>query len=130
MKVLTNSRHQKDGTQFILQREDPIFRKQLSFRLCQAIGTQYIEKEEMGVALGGLIADAMGLGKTLTTLVSILRSTDNAVEFGHFNYQMESAGIERVPTKATLVVVPSARKSPRSRRSGVKEDPRPRFHTC
>lgn len=74
----------------------------------------------MGVALGGLIADAMGLGKTLTTLVSILRSTDKAVEFGHFNHQMKSVGIDTVPTKATLVVVPSARKSPRSRSTRAK----------
>lgn len=61
-------------------------------------------------ALGGLVADVMGLGKTLTTLVSILRSTEKAVEFSYFNYHTKSSGIETVPTKATLVVVPSARK--------------------
>lgn len=104
----TLKQHQKDGTRFILQREDPLLGKQLSSRLYQAIGAQYAEQEEAGVALGGLIADVMGLGKTLTTLVSILRSKDNAVEFGYFNHQMKLVGIEIIPTKATLVVVPSA----------------------
>ncbi|ROV93845.1 hypothetical protein VMCG_08824 [Cytospora schulzeri] len=104
----TLKRHQEIGTQFILQRENPIFGKQLSSRLHQALGARCAEEMEMKVALGGLVADVMGLGKTLTILVSILRSTEKAVEFGHFNHPEQSVGVKTVPTKATLVVVPSA----------------------
>ncbi|CEN59397.1 hypothetical protein ASPCAL01848 [Aspergillus calidoustus] len=57
--------------------------------------------------LGGIIADAMGLGKTLTMISAILFSLDDANDF------MVSAGRSvthegyAIPTKSTLVVVPS-----------------------
>lgn len=121
IEILTSSRHQQDGTQFILQREDPTNSIDLSARLCQSFGIHCAEAEGKEVALGGLVADVMGLGKTLTTLVSILRSTEKAVEFGHFNYQMRSVGGKTAPTKATLVVVPSARKCMRSHLGIEKE---------
>lgn len=115
MKMLTSSRHQEDGIHFVLQREDSEFSRHLSARLCQSIGVHCAEINRTEVAFGGLIADIMRLGKTLTILVSILCSIEKSMEFGHFNNHMKSGGINTVPTKATLVVVPSARKYLRCR---------------
>lgn len=108
--MLTNGRHQEDGIQFVLQREDQTFCKELSARLAQATRAPHTEDEGTSMAFGGLVADAMGLGKTLTTLVSILRSTERASDFGYFDYEVQSVGMGLLPTKATLVIVPSARK--------------------
>ncbi|ROV93251.1 hypothetical protein VPNG_09535 [Cytospora leucostoma] len=102
------TKHQEVGTQFVLQREDETFGRNLSAWLIQVTGAHHTENEEMGLALGGLVADVMGLGKSLTTLVSILRSKERASDFGFFNNQIKSTGIDIIPTKATLVVVPSA----------------------
>lgn len=72
-------------------------------------GARHTEDDGKGLAFGGFIADVMGLGKTLTTLVSILRSKETASDFGYFDHQEQTVGIKTIPTKATLVVVPSAR---------------------
>jgi SNF2 family DNA or RNA helicase len=61
--------------------------------------------------LGGLIADMMGLGKTLTMLAAILHSMSAAEDFGTFFQSTEDECANKVFTKATLVVVSSARKS-------------------
>ena len=62
------------------------------------------------VSSGGILADVMGLGKTLTMLSAIVHSMDEAI---HFEILPEGGTTEdHVPLKsrATLVVVPSARK--------------------
>jgi SNF2 family DNA or RNA helicase len=58
---------------------------------------------------GGILADDMGLGKTLTMLSAIIRTADEANAFacGHnhsLNLTVEHA---LIPSRATLVVVPS-----------------------
>ncbi|KAK2611539.1 hypothetical protein N8I77_004872 [Diaporthe amygdali] len=100
------TKHQQDGMRFILKREDDTFCKYLSARICTTAGIQHSQYEEGRAVLGGMIADVMGLGKTLTTLVSILRSSSKASEF-HFARQAFREQDE-IRTKSTLVVVPSA----------------------
>ncbi|KAL3456284.1 P-loop containing nucleoside triphosphate hydrolase protein [Aspergillus heterothallicus] len=58
-------------------------------------------------APGGIIADVMGLGKTLTMLSAILFSLDDAQEFMLSTSLVVDEGRYVVPTKSTLVVVPS-----------------------
>lgn len=111
MSILIGNRHQETGVRFVLMREDESLSKRLSTKVCNATGAQYYEQEEGCTALGGLIADVMGLGKTLTTLVSILRSSDKAREFAYSAPVLNSLKGEVSRMKATLVVVPSARKS-------------------
>ncbi|KAK3502961.1 SNF2 family N-terminal domain-containing protein [Neurospora crassa] len=53
---------------------------------------------------GGLIADVMGMGKTLSTLVTILHTLQSAVDFADFTSRQAD---HKTPTRATLVVVPS-----------------------
>jgi SNF2 family DNA or RNA helicase len=62
------------------------------------------------ISAGGILADVMGLGKTLTVLSAIVHSMDEAC---HFILPSGEASVNdhlAYPTKATLVVVPSARK--------------------
>ncbi len=51
---------------------------------------------------GGILADAMGLGKTLSILASVVADLENAERFA-------SAEIHSPQTRATLVVVTSIR---------------------
>jgi hypothetical protein len=62
------------------------------------------------VSAGGILADVMGLGKTLTVLSAIVHSMDEAC---HFTLPSGETCVDShltYPTKATLVVVPSARR--------------------
>lgn len=63
------------------------------------------------IRLGGLIADVMGLGKTLTMLSAILHSAPDADIFSNFHKMLENESVERLRTKASLVIVSSAGKS-------------------
>ena len=92
-------------------REDAILSKHLSAQICNATGAEHREQEDGRTALGGIIADAMGLGKTLTILVSILRSKESGLEFTFARPALCSLGSDVLRTKATIVVVPSARKT-------------------
>ncbi|KAI2462808.1 SNF2 family N-terminal domain-containing protein [Annulohypoxylon bovei var. microspora] len=101
----TLKKHQEDGLRFILQREDEESSRQLSARLRQVINIE--TKEPPSAPLGGLIADVMGLGKTLTILAAILHSMRTAELFSDFYNRPEDEYIQKVRTKATLVVVSS-----------------------
>lgn len=61
---------------------------------------------------GGILADDMGLGKSLTMLSIIINSLARALSFA-FTNTIDVADLHRkiVPSKATLIVVPSACKS-------------------
>lgn len=60
--------------------------------------------------LGGIIADQMGLGKTLSMLAAISLTCNAAADFvGDTDF---SSMDDRPKTKATLVIVPSACKFP------------------
>lgn len=59
------------------------------------------------VTRGGILADAMGLGKSLTTLATVLGSLDCARGSVGPQTSAEADGPEqRYPTKSTLIVVP------------------------
>ncbi|KAI0414745.1 SNF2 family N-terminal domain-containing protein [Xylaria grammica] len=101
----TNIAHQEDGVRFILQREEEAFAQQLSARLHHVVG--FPNGLTKSISVGGLIADVMGLGKTLTTLAAILHSMPIAEGFSSF-YQIPRGEITpKVHTKATLVIVSS-----------------------
>jgi hypothetical protein len=57
--------------------------------------------------LGGIIADGMGLGKTLTMIASVVASLPRADEFEARGAPDGSSTIRLPPVKATLVIVPS-----------------------
>lgn len=61
------------------------------------------------ISAGGILADVMGLGKTLTVLSAIIHSLDEACHFALPSGGMSLDDHLAYPTKATLVVVPSAR---------------------
>ncbi|KAF3808323.1 DNA repair protein RAD5B [Colletotrichum gloeosporioides] len=60
------------------------------------------------VCCGGIVADVMGLGKTLTVLTSILQSISHAEIFERFDPTIGIYEGSTVRTRATLVVVSSA----------------------
>lgn len=62
---------------------------------------------DAGAHTGGILADVMGLGKTLTMLMAIVLSKKAAERYGETNVQDQR---QLVPTKGTLVVVTSRRK--------------------
>jgi len=70
--------------------------------------------------LGGIVADGMGLGKTLTMIASIVANLGRADEFttdgGLFNIEGKTP---LMPVKATLVIVPSACKLPSNTWSSI-----------
>lgn len=68
-------------------------------------------EEHYQVNHGGLIADVMCMGKSLTILATILYTLEHARNFPHFFSQSQDVAEldRRTPTQATLVVVPSAR---------------------
>lgn len=59
----------------------------------------------------GLLADSMGLGKTLSMLSSIVHSMEEACRFEFLTLPSNAFENIGLPTRATLVVVPSSRKS-------------------
>ncbi|TRX94187.1 hypothetical protein FHL15_004955 [Xylaria flabelliformis] len=61
----------------------------------------------LSMCFGGLIADAMGLGKTLTMLTAILHSIPIAEDLANFYKESENELLNKTHTKATLVVVSS-----------------------
>lgn len=72
------------------------------------------EKHEKPVETGGgILADEMGLGKTLTMLSATIRTTDEAKAFASKAYHGMHLRAEHalIPSRATLVVVPSPCKS-------------------
>jgi SNF2 family DNA or RNA helicase len=62
---------------------------------------------------GGILSDEMGLGKTLTMLAAMIHSAEEARAFAINAYHVVSLGTEHalIPSRATLVVVPSPCKS-------------------
>ena len=63
------------------------------------------------ISAGGILADEMGLGKTLPILSAIVHSMDEASYFIMPARETPYGGDPTHPTRATLVVVPSTRKS-------------------
>ncbi|KAI1752665.1 SNF2 family N-terminal domain-containing protein [Xylaria castorea] len=104
-KLKMQNRHQEHGVRFILSREEKTIGQQLSSRLRQVIGFQV--DSPLSMCFAGLIADVMGLGKTLTMLTAILQSMPVAEDFANFYDESEDELTNKIRTKATLVVVSS-----------------------
>ena len=61
--------------------------------------------------VGGILADYMGLGKTLTMISTIVRTADNAqlfAETGNDVVDTSSGKCTRLTSRSTLVIVPSS----------------------
>ncbi|KAI0516716.1 SNF2 family N-terminal domain-containing protein [Xylaria bambusicola] len=97
--------HQENGLRFILQREEEAFGKRISSWLSKAVNLQ--SEVPLPLSFGGLIADVMGLGKTLTMLAAILQSMPIAENFSNFYEMSGNDRLQQIRTKATLVVVSS-----------------------
>lgn len=111
--VSTLTQHQQQGVHFVIQREDDLFCRGLSARISQITGSgSPMQADGILFGLGGLIADVMGIGKTLTILTSILHSANKAQDFSYFGRPVSESEMKHSLTKATLVVVPSVRKFP------------------
>ena len=63
------------------------------------------------ISAGGILADVMGLGKTLTVLSAVIHSMDEACHFVLPSREISVDDDLVCRTRATLVVVPSQRKS-------------------
>lgn len=110
--LVTNlTEHQQQGVRFVLQREDESLCRGLAARVAQITGADStMQSDDRPFGLGGLVADAMGIGKTLTMLTSILHSANTARDFSYFGHTVPGGQSGSPLTKATLVVVPSVRK--------------------
>jgi SWI/SNF-related matrix-associated actin-dependent regulator of chromatin subfamily A3 len=64
-------------------------------------------------ARGGIIADDMGLGKSLVILSAIANTLTDAAEFVSVWKQDSASSLNAlVPSRATLILVPSTSKTP------------------
>ncbi|UZP36582.1 hypothetical protein NXS19_004398 [Fusarium pseudograminearum] len=105
--LITNLQdHQKAALSFILRRENPEY--------CQQVGRELLfhtripsHKAIPSLSLGGMLADVMGLGKTLTILVSIYLARCSAESFQNINIDVDMDQPTYPRTSATLVVVTS-----------------------
>ncbi|OTB05739.1 hypothetical protein M426DRAFT_259935 [Hypoxylon sp. CI-4A] len=98
-------KHQEDGLRFIIKRENEEFGRQVSAQLRQVTSVRV--EESLSRSMGGIIADKMGLGKTLTMLTAILNSEPVADLFSSFHTGPHSEFGRGIRTKATLIVVSS-----------------------
>ncbi|KAI1808972.1 SNF2 family N-terminal domain-containing protein [Daldinia bambusicola] len=99
-------RHQEDGLRFIYQRENEAVAQKLSAQVCHKAS---INSKPLQIAsFGGLIADTMGLGKSLTMIAAICSSVPDAELFSSFYNKAEGDCTGKYRTKATLIVVPSS----------------------
>ncbi|EGO56071.1 hypothetical protein NEUTE1DRAFT_122706 [Neurospora tetrasperma FGSC 2508] len=102
----TLKRHQVQAVIFILKREP-------GNRFSQASNASVNTSIRSGISQknhGGLIADVMGMGKSLIILTTILCTIGDARNFPHFPFQSQNVAEadRKTPTQATLIVVPSA----------------------
>ncbi|KAF4443715.1 hypothetical protein FACUT_1140 [Fusarium acutatum] len=94
----TLKEHQLKGVEFILSREDDEAATQIHRHMLISI------HQKLG--RGGILADVMGLGKTLTMLSAILCSKQLAQSFSYDTMSNSDAG-NHAPLTITLVVLPS-----------------------
>lgn len=62
---------------------------------------------------GGILADEMGMGKSLTVIAHVASTLDRAHNWAHLaNLRDEDSSNEAISSRSTLIVVPSMRESP------------------
>ncbi|CAO2653805.1 Nn.00g032160.m01.CDS01 [Neocucurbitaria sp. VM-36] len=109
--------HQKEAIDFVSQREIGKLPSELSLWKYNDVDQdepfyQHVftgaKRPRRVEAKGGIIADEMGLGKTLVILSTIAGTLDRAQEFVAENQPAEGQTQRKVPSQATLVIVPSS----------------------
>ncbi|UCK59165.1 hypothetical protein AFCA_001988 [Aspergillus flavus] len=113
--------HQAEALDFMIQRETgdipdeyrlwqpkPMARGQLYFHVITG-NEQHEQPDESG---GGILADEMGMGKSLTTLVLMAKTLQEARQWVEHAKALPGASLAETPTRATLVIVPSRGKDP------------------
>ncbi|RAQ74165.1 helicase [Aspergillus flavus] len=108
--------HQAEALDFMIQRETgdipdeyrlwqpkPMARGQLYFHVITG-NEQHEQPDESG---GGILADEMGMGKSLTTLVLMAKTLQEARQWVEHAKALPGASLAETPTRATLVIVPS-----------------------
>ena len=97
--------HQEVAVNFIVQRETTAFMDQSIQGFETTLGVP--KRAHQPTAFGGIIADVMGLGKTLTMLTAITTSLPGASFFADFAELSNDNSVPLRRTRATLVVVSS-----------------------
>ena len=107
--VLTHSiSHQSQALRFMQQRESHGWYQAAQKDLRNI--TEVIPADDIPCfSTGGILADAMGLGKTLTILSAIVSTANHAKRFSTGRDASAGAGDLQLRTRATLVVVTSMR---------------------
>ncbi|KAH8687414.1 SNF2 family N-terminal domain-containing protein [Tricladium varicosporioides] len=111
--------HQKEGVDFITQREAGVVPSPLSlWEITQQTSTRSFYKHLITGSkrqiipdnnLGGIVSDEMGMGKSLTMLSAIVASLATAESFAQSEGRdLVFNGVRKPASKATLVVIPSA----------------------
>ncbi|KAJ5998980.1 hypothetical protein N7451_006790 [Penicillium sp. IBT 35674x] len=107
--------HQKEAVDFMIRRETGQVTSSISlckthkdqngkFLYSHVITGQSIPQPFIG-PFGGILADTMGLGKTITTLSTVVSTLGNAKEWAKKTIDHERS--QKRQTKATLVIVPN-----------------------
>ncbi|KAI8716614.1 hypothetical protein NCS52_00955600 [Fusarium sp. LHS14.1] len=92
--------HQISGIEFILTRENSSFVSETHARLLSSIHCSLLSRQTVP-GCGGILADVMGLGKTLTMLGAIVYSK-------HLNNRLDTSSNSMTQLRdSTLVVLPS-----------------------
>ncbi|KAL4918898.1 SNF2 family N-terminal domain-containing protein [Aspergillus aurantiobrunneus] len=108
--------HQEEALDFMTQRETGYIEDE--YRLWQPkmidgsqvychVITNTQQREEPDESGGGILADEMGMGKSLTMLVLIGKTIKEARQWVEYRKGLPDAALAETPCQATLVVVPS-----------------------
>ncbi|KAK4183032.1 P-loop containing nucleoside triphosphate hydrolase protein [Podospora australis] len=104
LKYTKLKEHQVTGIRFIMRREHAGYYHELDNELWN-LSTARNRSKLSAPCLGGILADVMGLGKTLTMLSSIVCTKEDAENHGSYGKEPGATGLQS--TKATLIVLPS-----------------------
>ncbi|KAF7136911.1 hypothetical protein CNMCM5793_006573 [Aspergillus hiratsukae] len=108
--------HQEEALDFMTQRETGCIASDYRLWQPKLIGgeqwfchviTHTQQRERPDESGGGILADEMGMGKSLTTLVLIGKTMGDARQWVEHKKHLSGASLAETPCRATLVIVPS-----------------------